>query len=58
MKGLCSELVLVNLICEALSLQELVYAAHLILFVVEVELAAAFDFRVVVQFDWEHQLVV
>ena len=48
LEGLCSEFVLANLVCEALGLQELVYAALLILFVVEVDLAAAFDCRVVV----------
>ena len=48
LEGLCSELVLVNLVFEALGLQELVYAAHLILFVVKVDLTAAFDCRIVV----------
>ena len=43
LKWLCSELVLVDLVCEALSLQELVDASHLVLLVVEVDLAAAFD---------------
>ena len=43
LKWLCSELVLVDLVCEALSLQELIDASHLVLLVVEVDLAAGFD---------------